>query len=126
MHENIVKNLVKTFINHWRFFDRQGNAISFDDWTLLVQKPGYMIVRHEEVGEYCVSTIWTGINISFLKEPSIKIFETMIFAKDDQKQEKDPIDDYLDRYSTEEEALLGHEMAVKICKGEIPVNELVE
>jgi hypothetical protein len=47
----------------------------------------------------------------------------MIFVKDEDKKRKDPIDGYQDRYSTEAEALEGHEKAVKIAKGELSLEE---
>lgn len=54
-----------------------------------------------------ISTVWLGLDHSFLPSESPKIFETMVFS--DRKD----LDGYMERYSTEQEAIDGHK---KICE----------
>lgn len=85
------------------YFNWQGKPISQDQWSAL-----YMLERHvakTDLGELGkVSTVWLGLNHAFDSGPPL-IFETMIFGG--------PMDEYMDRYSTEEEAKAGHEFAVQ-------------
>lgn len=102
-----------------KFFDRQGNAISLKQWGELMETdPDYKIVKQEEYKGYYVSTVWLGIDHNFARftDPTLPphIFETMIF-KDNWWTL-----DYQERYSTEAEALAGHEAAKRaIDNGEI-------
>lgn len=52
-----------------------------------------------------VSTVWMGLDHSFGDGPPL-IFETMYFGKNDEGEDQE-------RYSTEEEAMAGHERMVK-------------
>jgi hypothetical protein len=107
-----------------RYFDRESKPMELLDWARLCEDDNYYkIVKQEEVGKYFVSTVWIGINMSFWRESPIKIFETMIFLKDEEDKSEDPIRDYQDHYSTEAEALEGHAKAVKIAKGELSLEE---
>lgn len=72
-----------------------------------------------EVNGYVVSTVDLGIDHSWgIGEPLY--YETMIFKKD--SEEIDFTDLYCKRYSTEEQARIGHEEAVKFVK-EGKINE---
>lgn len=67
-------------------------------------------VAFDIIGNVKVSTVFLGLDHSFsLLEDGIPVlYETMIFGgKHDQYQE---------RYSTPEEALIGHEVAVKLVR----------
>lgn len=123
MEENHYEKLIKEFEHTPRYFDRKGNPMALLDWARLCEDDDYKIVKQEDVGDYFVSTVWVGLNMAFWREMPIKIFETMIFVKDKEQKRKDPIDGYQDRYSTEEEAIEGHEKAVKIAKGELSLEE---
>lgn len=57
-----------------------------------------------------VSTVFLGLNHQFGDGPPL-VFETMIFPKEGNWQ-----DEYMDRYTTWEEAEAGHEKAVGIVK----------
>ncbi len=54
-----------------------------------------------------ISTIWLGHDHAYGDGPPL-IFETMIFGG--------PLDEYQQRYSTKNEALIGHEKAVKFAR----------
>ncbi len=99
-----------------RYYDREGNPLELMEWAKLCDDDNYNIVKQELVGKYFVSTVWIGLNMCMFKGIKL-IFETMIFpqGKIDFAVE-DPIRDYQERYSTEEEALAGHEKAVRVVK----------
>jgi hypothetical protein len=63
-------------------------------------------VDHTEVGEYEVSTIYMGFDLSCGIGPP-QLFETMVFLQ------KAPVHDYTQCYSTWKEAKHGHEEIVK-------------
>lgn len=98
------------------FYDRQGKAINLEQFGELHKDKKYKRVDLDFVNGYIVSTVWLGVDYSFCYEHKtpILIFETMIF-KDGTFS-----DLYLDRYSSEEEALKGHKKAVQmVIEGEI-------
>ena len=123
MEATEYEKLRKQFETTPRYFDREGNPMELLDWARLCEDYDYKIVKQEEVGKYFVSTVWVGLNMSFWREAAIKIFETMIFLRDDDEKSIDEIKGYQDRYSTEAEALEGHAKAVQIAKGEIPLED---
>lgn len=90
------------------FYDREGNEITSEEWGELKlrcyhgEHKEFAVVAQEEIGDHEVSTVWIGMNMNFSGEGPPLIFETMLF----------PEYAVLDRYATEEEALLGHMEAV--------------
>jgi hypothetical protein len=62
-----------------------------------------------EIGDVRISTVFLGIDHSFGGGAPI-LFETMIFEGEH--------DQYQERYHTLEEAMIGHEKAVSLAKGE--------
>ncbi len=62
-------------------------------------------VAHSKLRDFDVqiSTVFLGINHNFEPGPPL-VFETMVFAKD-----YPDIDEYMDRYSTWDDAVAGHE-----------------
>lgn len=85
-------------------YDRAGNEIGFGRFSLLLSHSAYRFVRQERVGPYFVSTVWLGIDYGFGLTENPIIFETMVF--------KDGEIVAVYRYSTEEEAIKGHEKVV--------------
>ena len=76
-----------------------------------IQDRTYKIVKQETLSNgYFVSTVWLGIDhsFSFLEPHTPLIFETMVFPKKGNYKDLD-----MDRYSTEKEALSGHNKMVK-------------
>lgn len=75
-----------------------------ETWATFLEK--HRVVKQESVGEYWVSTIFLGLDHSFLGDEPL-IFESMIFG------DGLPLDQEMRRYGTYEEALEGHE---EICR----------
>ena len=69
-------------------------------------------VAKTSVGAADVSTVFLGLDQSFGFSQVPILFETMIFGG--------PHDEYQERYATLEEAMLGHERAVALVRGEEP------
>lgn len=90
-------------------YDRQGNPIAdLMDWARLSEQDNYKRVAQVQIGDYWVSTVWLGLDHSFGDGPPL-IFETMVFDRSDN----DESDVWCERYSTESEALEGHDSVVK-------------
>lgn len=88
------------------YFDRDGNPMPDDWWDK--KKHGERTysrwvtekrVARTEVGEFVVSTVWLGLDHDYLTGRPV-IFETMVFGE--------PWNNEMARYSTEEEAMIGH------------------
>lgn len=84
-------------------FDRDGNPLELMEWAIKMNDAEYKRVARTELGDVLVSTVWLGLDHSFGMGLPL-IFETMIFGG--------PHDEWQDRYSTEVEALAGHERVV--------------
>lgn len=62
--------------------------------------------------KYFVSTVWLGMDHNWSGEGKPIIFETMVFAYDEDG-EVNFSGEYQERYATEKEALAGHAKAVE-------------
>lgn len=87
------------------YYDRDGNPLP-DDWYDK-KKHGRKYnwgtekrVARTVVGDITVSTVWLGLDHSFMPGEGPVIFETMTFGV--------PYDNEMARYSTEEDAMRGH------------------
>ena len=76
-----------------------------DKPSRLILQQGQTIVKQDSIGDISVSTIFLGLDHSFMSETPI-LWETMIFGGE--------FDQYMDRYSSYEDALKGHETAMKL------------
>lgn len=85
----------------WYRLDENRNPVPCDVAELPSNKD--RIVKQEYVGEFWVSTVFLGLDHSFGEGPPL-LWETMVFAGDFHEQ-------YMDRYSSEKDALEGHEKA---------------
>lgn len=92
------------------YFDRDGEPLSLREWSLLKGMRDYNIIRQEYVGPYWVSTVWVGMDMGIGLRSGCRpiIFETMVFSGD----ERDRRDFDQRRYSTEAQALAGHQEVV--------------
>lgn len=93
------------------------------EWAKDIEDPKKKIVRQLFTRRYVISTVWLGLDHSFNGKPLI--FESMVFKRPGMlarlKQRFFPsrlfsrLGDSLeqDRYSTEAEAIAGHEVLVK-------------
>lgn len=97
--------------------DRNNNPIPCED---LMEWGKWMQSGNRHVGltylvkdghEIRVSTVFLGLDHSFGIGQKPLIYETMIFGGDN--------DSYQERYSTRDEAIKGHEVAVNLVKDEI-------
>ena len=66
-----------------------------------------------QVGDYEISTVDLGINHQFDDDLPPLYYETMIF---NCEQEENQFEYYQERYSTKEEAIVGHEKAIEYVK----------
>lgn len=90
------------------YYNKNGKKIELLEWAKLLENKDYKVINQEVLpdGKW-VSTVWLGLDHQF-GEGKPLIFETMVFPKEGDYIELD-----LDRYSTLEEAKLGHKKMVK-------------
>jgi hypothetical protein len=95
-------------------YDREGNPISMAQWAGLLENLDYKVVEQTQIGPYWVSTVWLGLDHNYMKRAAPLIFETMVFGitRDDPMFDTLGPDIDCRRYSTEEQAMEGHE---EIC-----------
>ena len=96
------------------YYDRDGNTISDFEWAKLFSDEEYKIIaKHTQTTQFAgvtVSTVWLGIDHNFLQEGKPMIFETMVFRN--QEGVSLDMDEITYRYSTEKQALAGHDICV--------------
>lgn len=93
-------------------YDKDGRAISIEDWAQLMEDRDYTRVAWTEIGKYVFSTVWLGLDHSFGDGPPL-IFESMAFKrKEDGKINSSGI--YQARYSTLKEAKAWHYLMILI------------
>jgi hypothetical protein len=114
--EEWKKQQLDLFERNSLYFDRKGLPLSLTQYAMLFENMEYRVVKQEALGKYFVSTVWTGLNMSFLKNFRPLIFETMIFLEDENDNGIEELMGYQERYSTEEEALAGHAKAIEFVK----------
>lgn len=94
------------------YYDKGGNNISFRDWARLRawdrrNNHAYTRIGADDVGDYWISTVWIGINHAWRPGAPPLIFETMVFNNATEESDLD-----MERYSTEQEAIEGHQRMV--------------
>jgi hypothetical protein len=96
------------------YYDRQGHPLTLLQWAKRYEKGAEALRDEKRVAETTlpngrwVSTVWLGLDHQYGDGPPL-IFETMVFpSKDGPLEEMD-----CDRYSTEAEALAGHQAMVE-------------
>jgi len=104
--------------NRSLYYDRSGHPIGMREWSVLHADMGYKIVARDELNGWLVSTVWLGIDHNFTLTGKPVIFETMVFAPDPCQD-----DGYQERYTTEDEALQGHQAALAWTRGQIGTDE---
>lgn len=81
--------------------------VSLDDWARWLDDDAKRRVAKTDVNEHVeVSTVFLGLNHNFGEGPPL-LFETMVFFDAD--------DVYCRRYATWDEAVAGHDRAVRLC-----------
>jgi hypothetical protein len=95
------------------YFDRQGRPITMEQWVAGMGTDRHVgLTDLGPLGQ--VSTVWLGLNHGWGAGPPL-IFETMVFGG--------PLDEYQERYATEEEASTGHDfivMAILMLRDDVP------
>lgn len=112
------KRLCDEHDNNWnailskpRYFDIDSKPMSLWDWRSCFDDEEYKKIGKDTVGDYFISTVWLGLKTSLLRD---KLFETMIF--NEKNDEENVFCDYIERYSTKEQALEGHLRAVEMVR----------
>jgi hypothetical protein len=82
------------------YYDRAGKPITMEEWAALLGDHDYRRVAFDKIGDVEASTVWLGLDMSHHGTAGI-VFETMVFGGDALDQE-------CERYSSEEQAVLGH------------------
>jgi len=90
------------------YYNRQGEPIGINELGRLLEDENYKIVDRTDYEGILVSTVWLGVNHNFRDGPPL-IFETMIFCDGIPE-----LDEWQERYSTEQEALEGHKAAIAL------------
>lgn len=95
------------------YYDRQGNPMTLQQWAASFETRRDMkrVAATVLPSGYWVSTVWLGLDHSFGSGPPL-IFETMVFTCDADGKVTDYGEEDSDRYSTEADALAGHEAMV--------------
>jgi hypothetical protein len=95
-----------------KWYDRTGKRIPMMVASDLLGDPDYKVIAKDVyiMGDQPVevSTVWLGLDHNWWPDGPIKIFETMIFGGDLDLEQW--------RYSTEEEALVGHAETCKLVQ----------
>lgn len=90
-----------------RYFDLDGHEISEEHFLALYANTKMRLFRQTNLPNGGrVSTVWLGIDHSFTPDGPPLIFETMVFGG--------PMDMYTRRYSTQAQALAGHDETVTL------------
>lgn len=97
----------------WYILDENDNPVPENDHSVIARefKSERRIIKRENISDDVrVSTVFLMLDHNYVPGGLPLLFETMIFGGDH--------DMYQDRYTTKAEALIGHEKAVKLAKGE--------
>lgn len=78
------------------------------------------IMKQDEVENFLVSTVWIGVDMNYEQHGPPLIFETMVFDTSGGDEYFKSV--FQDRYATKEEALAGHEAAMKLYPWEDAVD----
>jgi hypothetical protein len=99
------------------FYDREGNAISPEEWSLLFRGDNRLLLdtaRDEQEREHRVSTVWIGLDMGHGLAPVPLIYETMVFCEHMPPDCEWDQEQY--RYSNEQQAREGHEETVRLVR----------
>ena len=92
-----------------RYYNRLGQPIPLERWIELMDDDEYRRVASTRVRRWLVSTVWLGLDHNVLGHMPL-IFETMVF---DEESDDKHHDLEMERYTTECQALLGHDATVQ-------------
>jgi len=86
------------------YYDRQGNPLTLMEWASSTDDKR---VAYTKVDDTTISTVWLEFNHQYGDGPPL-IFETMVFGG--------PFNEEQIRYSTEAEAVAGHDQMVALVR----------
>lgn len=84
------------------YFDKDGTPLDMMTWARMHSDDKYRRVDLTLMEKYAISTVWLGLNHNWSDGPPL-IFETAVFDRSG-----DMLDQYMDRYTTLEQAQAGH------------------
>lgn len=84
-----------------KYFDRQGNPITFEQWPLKFEDEKYRTVARTSIAGVSIETIWLGLNHRTGPGKPL-IFETAVFPANGGPSL------HCQRYETEAQAIAGH------------------
>lgn len=96
--------------------DDDGNPVEEPDpltWARWYERADRVVARtylKETDFRGYVSTVFLAINHAYHDEDPPILYETLVFA-----EEEHPLDQYMERYETREEAIAGHDRVVRLC-----------
>jgi hypothetical protein len=98
-----------TYSPEW--YDREGRPLDMQSAGELLADFDYKVVKQTTIGAYRVSTVWLGLDHRYFGDGPPLIFETMVFLDSSfTDRENSPMREFdCERYSTEAEAVQGHE-----------------
>jgi hypothetical protein len=127
-YERTLKGMVEgtpleKFAQRTMYFDVDGRPLSMSEWGLMLQERSEenadeWRIGHDVIGAYEVSTVWLGLDHSYLPEAPPLIFETMVFEPEYERLSSERFD-YQLRYSTKDEARAGHERVVAEIRAQV-------
>lgn len=98
---------------HYILKDKELVAVSLIHWALWLETANRHI-GDTMVGHTRISTIFIGLDHNHSPKGPPLLFETMIFPDQDAKEILDRyLENYLERYSTYDQAVEGHQRAVE-------------
>lgn len=100
------------------YYDRQGKPMTMLEWSEKLTDLLYKRVAFWQLDDVVVSTVWLGLNHSWLGHGPPIIFETMVFGT--------TMNETMWRYATEEQALQGHAEAVILVKSLLNILQVTE
>lgn len=106
------------------YYDMDTKPIYFpEEWARYrgdLSRDGSKTLAHDVIGKYRIITVYVGIDMGMFNAAPL-IFETMIFVESDRD---DPLDImWMDRYTYKDQAMDGHQHAVRLVRGEISLDE---
>ncbi len=95
----------------YRYFSQEG--IGYDDtlkWAKHIEERDNKSIKQEYVffGRFWISTVWLGLDHSWNENEPPLIFESMVFNSNHDGYDLD-----MNRYTTREEAIAGHQALVR-------------
>ena len=91
-----------------KYFDHYGEEIGFLEWAIRMNDDKEVCIACDDVGEFTISTVWTGLHLDHHPTDEILIFESMMF------EGGEPLDCV--RWATLEIAMEGHRRTVEQLK----------